>query len=260
MAAVVCARQQKAGQAGPWPLAGGALAGAVALTAARLASQPPAGQHQLARAVATVAGPLVIAASVHLRWPRPTAGWAAGPGRVAAGLAYLAALGTGLVLALAGRPFTAVAAAADLAGGAARHAARRPGSGTPGCGGHDRERMQWLAIGAVLAADAALVCGVLHLLVDWPGPVAAVSLAATLAVPLGLIAGTSTRLGPLAGRLLVHVLSLAGFSLVVAAIYVVIVLGLGQRPADHAATGKSSACPCWPRRSPRWATCPPGTA
>ena len=30
-----------------------------------------------------------------------------------------------------------------------------------------------------------------------------------------------------------HVLSLAGFSLVVAAIYVVIVLGLGQRPGDH---------------------------
>ena len=48
-----------------------------------------------------------------------------------------------------------------------------------------------------------------------------------------MIAGTSSPLGPLGGRLLVHVLSLAGFSLVVAAIYVVIVLGLGQRPGDH---------------------------
>ncbi len=35
--------------------------------------------------------------------------------------------------------------------------------------------MQWLAVGAVLAADAALVVGVLHLLVGWPGPVAAVA-------------------------------------------------------------------------------------
>ena len=99
-------------------------------------------------------------------------------------------------------------------------------------GGHDRERMQWLAVGAVLGADAALVAGVLHVLVGWPGPVAAVMAGATAAVPAGLVAGTSTRLAPLAGRLLVHILSLAGFSVVVAAIYLVIVLGLGQRPAD----------------------------
>jgi len=93
--------------------------------------------------------------------------------------------------------------------------------------------MQWLAVGLVLAADAALVCGVLHLLVGWPGPVGAVAAAATVAVPAGLVAGTSAQLAPLAGRLLVHVLSLAGFSIVVSAIYVVIVLGLGQQPGDH---------------------------
>ena len=39
----------------------------------------------------------------------------------------------------------------------------------------DRQRMQWMAVGAVLAADAALVAGVLHVLVGWPGPVAAVA-------------------------------------------------------------------------------------
>src|ERR1700727_1392961 len=66
VAAAVCTRRQSAGQAAPWPPAGGALAGAIALTAARLASQPPAGAHQLARAVATVAGPLVIAALLPL--------------------------------------------------------------------------------------------------------------------------------------------------------------------------------------------------
>ena len=42
-------------------------------------------------------------------------------------------------------------------------------------GGRDRERMQWLGAGLVLAADAALVSGVLHLLVGWPGAVAAVA-------------------------------------------------------------------------------------
>ena len=44
-------------------------------------------------------------------------------------------------------------------------------------GGHERERMQWLVVGAVLGADAALVFGVLHVLVGWPGPVAAVMVA-----------------------------------------------------------------------------------
>src|ERR1700728_2738312 len=38
----------------------------------------------------------------------------------------------------------------------------------------DRQRMQWMAVGAVLAADSALVAGVLHVLVGWPGPGAAV--------------------------------------------------------------------------------------
>ena len=230
--AVVCTRQQKAGQAGPWPVAGGALAGAIALTAARLASQPPVAEHHLARAVATVAGPLVIAASVHFALAAPDGRLGSRARQGAAGLGYLAALGAGIALALAGHPFPALAAAviwpaallATMPAARLRYAR---------LGGHDRERMQWLAIGTVLAADAALVCGVLHLLVDWPGPVAAVSLAFALAVPASVIAGTSSRLGPLAGRLLVHVLSLAGFSLVVAAIYVVIVLGLGQRPGDH---------------------------
>jgi len=228
-AAVCAARGPARGRAGPWPAALGALAGAVALTAARLADQP--GAHGLARGVATVAGPLVIAASVAFVLGAPDDRLASRPRRAVAGLAAAAALGTGLVLAVAGRPFPAVVAAviwpaALLAAlPAARARYRR-------LGGHDRERMQWLAVGAVLGADAALVAGVLHLLVGWPGPVAAVMAGATAAVPAGLVAGTSTRLAPLAGRLLVHILSLAGFSVVVAAIYLVIVLGLGQRPGD----------------------------
>jgi signal transduction histidine kinase len=231
-AAAVCASRGPAGgRAGPWPLALGALAGAVTLTAARLAGQP--GPHGLARAVATVAGPLVIAASVVFVLGAPDGRLGGRARRGAAALAVLVALGTGLVLALAGRPFPALAAAviwpaALLAAlPAARARYRR-------LGGHERERMQWLAAGVVLGADAALVFGVLHLLVGWPGPVAAVMVAATAAIPAGLIAGTSPRLAPVAGRLLVHVLSLAGFSIVVAAIYLVIVLGLGQRPGDSA--------------------------
>ena len=54
----------------------------------------------------------------------------------------------------------------------------------------------------------------------------------TVVIPLSLVAGGLTRLAPRGGRLLVHVLWVAGFSLVVAAVYVVIVLGLGKAPGD----------------------------
>ena len=74
----------------PWQVALGALAGAVALTAARLADQP--GAHGLARGVATVAGPLVIAASVAFVLGAPDGRLASRPRRAAAGLAAAAAL------------------------------------------------------------------------------------------------------------------------------------------------------------------------
>src|SRR5580704_11019465 len=108
-AAVCAARGPARGTAGPWPAALCALAGAVALTAARLADQP--GDHGLARGVATVAGPLVIAASVAFVLGAPDDHLASRPRRAAAGLAAAAALGSGLVLAVAGRPFPAVVAA-----------------------------------------------------------------------------------------------------------------------------------------------------
>ena len=78
LAGAICARAPD--RAPQWPLTLGTLAAAVALTAARLASQPPAGQHQLARAGATLAAALVIACSCHFLLASPAAGWAAGHG------------------------------------------------------------------------------------------------------------------------------------------------------------------------------------
>ena len=126
--AAVCTRRQAAGQPAPWPVAGGALAGAIALTAARLASQPPVAEHHLARAVATVAGPLVIAASVHCALAAPNGRLGSRARQGAAAFGYLAALGAGVTLALAGRPLPGRGRRGDLAGGAARHA---PGGPAP---------------------------------------------------------------------------------------------------------------------------------
>jgi energy-coupling factor transporter ATP-binding protein EcfA2 len=239
------------GRPGRWPHA-------VALTAGRLASQPPAGQHQLARAAATVAAALVIAASCHFLLALPDGQLGGRARRTGAAIAYLGALGTGLAFALAGRPLPWPVAALGLAAavGCALPAVRARYLHATAAG---RERLQWLAIGVVVAVDAAVIIVVLHLLVAWPAAVAAAAAGVTVAIPLSLIAGGIPRLAPLGGRLLVHVLWVAGFSLVVAAVYVVIVLGLGKGPAD-ASDRRSSACPCSPRRWRRPATCHPGTA
>ena len=98
----------------------------------------------------------------------------------------------------------------------------------------DRQRMQWMAAGGMLAADSALVVVVLHVLVGWPGPVAAVAAGCGAFLAFGMMAGELRSLGPYGGRVLVQVLSIAGFTTVVAAIYLVIVLGIGSGASDAA--------------------------
>src|SRR5262249_2119024 len=101
-----------------------------------------------------------------------------------------------------------------------------------GASARDQEQLQWLAIGVVVAGGAALIIATLHLLVDLPTPVAAAPAGTTVVIPLRLVAGGPPPLAPRGGRVLVHGLWVAGFSLVVSAVYVVVVLGLGKGPAD----------------------------
>ena len=212
-----------------WQVAAGAVAAAVALAAVRIGASG-AGQHA-ARGVATVAMPVVIAISVHLLLALPDGRLRSAGRKAGAGLAYAAAIITGTALAIGGRPFTVAVAAVTwpLAVACALPAVRLRYHGS---GGRDRERMQWMSIGAVLAADAALVVAVLHVLVGWPGALAAVAAGCAIFLPVGMIAGELPALGRYGGRILVQVLSVAGFTTVVAAIYLVIVLGIGTRPSD----------------------------
>jgi signal transduction histidine kinase len=212
-----------------WQVAFGALVAAVGLTAARIGDE--AGQHHAARAVATMAAPLVIAISIHMLLALPD-GRLGGQGRRAgAWVAYVAAVLIGLVLVIADHPFPAWAAAVIwvLAGACALPAVRLR---YLAASARDRQRMQWMAVGAILAADAALVVAVLHVLVGWPAQVAATAAGCAVLLALGMIAGEVRGLGPYGGRVLVQVLSIAGFTVVVAAIYLVIVLGIGTQPHD----------------------------
>jgi hypothetical protein len=51
---------------------------------------------------------------------------------------------------------------------------------------------------------------------------------------------------------------MAGFTVVVAVIYLVVVLGIGAVPRDFA-DREIPGCRCWPRRPPRSDTCQQGT-
>jgi len=212
----------------------GALAAATALTAARIAAHDgTADRHQTARAVATLAAPLVIAVSFHFLLALPDGRLAQSGRRILAVLGYVSAVGTGAALAVAHQPFGVIAGAFvwPLALLFALPAARMRYVRTAG---HDRERMQWLGTGLLVAAEVALLSAVLHLLIDWPGPAGAVAVGAAVAVPLALVLAEWPALAPFGGRILAHAIAAAGSSVIVAAIYLVIVLGFGQAPDNQA--------------------------
>jgi signal transduction histidine kinase len=213
----------------------GGLVAATALAAARIAAQDgTADQHQTARAVATLAAPLVIAVSFHFLLALPDGRLVRSGRRILAVLGYVSALGTGAGLAVAHRPFTVLAGAFvwPLALVCALPAARMRYVRTVG---HDRERMQWLGTGLLVAAEVALLSVVLHLLIGWPDPAGAVAAGAAVAVPLALVLAEWPTLAPYGGRILVHAITAAGSSVIVAAIYLVILLGFGQAPDNQAA-------------------------
>jgi signal transduction histidine kinase len=214
-----------------WQAAAAPLAAAVALAAVRFGSQAAAGQQHAARAAATLGILCVIAIWVHLLLALPDGRLGSRGRQFGAAVAYTAAVAAGLGLTAAGRalPAGAVALIWPLAAACALPAVRLRYLAVTG---RDRERMQWLSVGAVLAADAALVTAVLHVLVGWPEQLAAVAAGCAIFLPVGMILGEVRGLASLGGRVLVQVLSIAGFTTVVAGIYLVIVFGIGTPPSD----------------------------
>ena len=230
IAGVVLARA--ADRTAYWLIALGALAGAVALTAARMGEQPAAGSTRR---------------GCWPRWPAPwssrsastscsrcrTAGWASRGGGSSRASATPARSAPGSWLAVAGEPFPLMAGGLIwlLAVLTALPATRLR---YLKAAGRDKERMQWLGTGLVVAATVALISAVLHLLVGWPESAGAVAASASAVVPLAVILAEWPPLARHGGRVLVHALSAAGSAAVVAVVYLVIVLGLGEAPGDNA--------------------------
>jgi signal transduction histidine kinase len=232
-----------------WQVAAGTVAAAGAFACYRLADQLTHTSRQAVVAVSTAGVLVTIAIWVHLvlslpdgRLTRPLItgrrlartslpARPSRPRRVTVLLGYAAAVTVGLVL---GIKDVAISVPLGAAVWAAAVAATLPAVRLEyqAAMGRERERLQWIAAGTVLAAGLAVAAGVLHLLVGWPAPVAATAAACTVLLPLGTITGELRPLGPLAGRALVQLIAIAGFTVLVAAVYMVIVLGVGSGPAD----------------------------
>ena len=79
-----------------------------------------------------------------------------------------------------------------------------------------------------------LVGEILHLLLDWPASPGAVALAATALIPVALTLSSWDSLAVRIDRLLVHTIVVAGLVTIVAVVYLLVVLGLGDAPDDDA--------------------------
>jgi hypothetical protein len=199
-----------------WQVSCGALAAAVALSATRTAAGASQSSHDLLFAAATLASTLVIALWIHLLLAIPDGCLGSRPRQLAAAAGYLlAACGAAISLAAGedGLSSAVFAICVPTAVVLALPAVRIRYAAAPS---RDRERLAWTGIGAVLAATVAIAAWVLNLLVAWPAPVAPVAAAATVLVPLGLIAGDVPQFGKFGGRLLVNVLAVAGYTVAVA--------------------------------------------
>jgi signal transduction histidine kinase len=92
----------------------------------------------------------------------------------------------------------------------------------------ERRRMQWIGWAMAVWTESALVFVALHLMADHPRHLAPWALAATILLPLSLIAGTHGAMIARVDRLLTHTVSLAGLTALVIAFYLLVVLALGR--------------------------------
>jgi signal transduction histidine kinase len=207
------------------------LLAAVALTIGRLAQNESVHSYGAAPAVATIAALLVTAVSFHFLLALPNGQLPGSVRQTAVVVVYVAALAAGLALVidkqtlspLEGGISWSIAAVCALAPARLRYA---------NAVGHDRERVQWFAVGTVIAASIALVGAVLHVLLGHPGPLGAFAAASTVFIPVSLMVGEARQLAAQSGRMLVRAFTVFGFVALVSAIYLVVVLGLGHKPAD----------------------------
>ena len=101
-------------------------------------------------------------------------------------------------------------------------------------GAVERARLQWAGWGFVVAALVVLVSEIVHLLLDWPASPGAVALATSALIPVSLALSAWDRLAVRIDRLLVNTIVVAGLVSIVAVVYLLVVVGLGDAPDNTA--------------------------
>jgi len=181
--------------------------------------------------VHVVASSLIPAVALHLELVVPDGSIGRPARRNLAVAGYAVASAAGLALAAADRVPSVAAVAACVAialliGVPAAHQSYLHSTGIA------RQRLQLVGCAVAVIIEVALVVAALYVLVDWPTDAAETAAAATILVPIALVAGTSARISRRVDRVLVHTVSATGLTAVVVVVYLVIVIGLGRAPAD----------------------------
>ncbi len=97
-----------------------------------------------------------------------------------------------------------------------------------------RNRLRWLAGGVTGAASVIVIELTLHALVGWPAALVPTAVVAAVALPAVALAASATpRLAGLGGRALVDTLAAGAFTVVLSAVYLVVVRGLGNAPTGR---------------------------
>jgi signal transduction histidine kinase len=179
-----------------------------------------------------VATALLIAVVFHLAVGLPEGRLIDRSRQVLVGLGYVTAIAVGFAEdandASIGVPTAALGAVLlAIALGAYANRCRNAGA-------VERARLQWAGWGVVVAVLVVLVAEILHLLLDWPASPAAVALAATALIPISLTLSSWDSVAVRIDRLLVQTIVVAGLVTIVAVIYLIVVLGLGDAPDDKA--------------------------
>ena len=213
-------------------LAAAGLGGACVLCSGILHRDPTGSLGAAAALVRPLAAGLLPAVAFHLIVGLPDGWLGSRPRRVGVAVGYAAGAALGLALwsRRPGLPVWPVVVAGVLAVAVGLGPSHRRFLATKGVA---RQRMEWVGLAAVVVAEAALVVTALRVLAGWPRPVPEVVGAVSVLIPLALAAGASPRLVGRVDRLLAHTVSLAGLSGLVVAVYLLVVLGLGQVPSEH---------------------------
>jgi signal transduction histidine kinase len=221
-------RQPPLVRAGRLILFGATMAG-VAFATARYADYASGSRADVAGVIAPITCLVVVAVATHMLLAAPHGVLGTHSRRLGAAGAYAFAVAAGgwaaagpgeVTVAIGGLAWT-IGVLAPLPAAHRRYLASS---------GLDRQRLQWIGCGAAMAGEIAITMGALRLFVGWPTHAGAVAAAGTALIPAAFAASANPRIAGRIDRVLVHTVSFVGLTLVVVAVYVFIILGLGRAP------------------------------